>query len=68
MDLFRLESQKEINDIGLIEYLDKKNIVIIEWPEILLKTFKLNHSLIHINYINDLERKITITNNIILVF
>ena len=65
MDLFRLESQKEINDIGLIEYLDKKNIVIIEWPDILLKTFKLNHSLIHINYINDLERKITITNNII---
>ena len=65
MDLFRLDSQKEINDTGLIEYLNKKNIVIIEWPELILKTFRLNHSLIHVDYINDFERKITITNNII---
>jgi len=65
MDLFRLDSQKEINDSGLIEYLNEKNIVIIEWPELLLKTFNLSYSLIHIHYINDLKRRITITNNII---
>ena len=65
MDLFRLDNQKEINDSGLIEYLNKKNIVIIEWPELLLKTFKLSHSLIHVHYINDLKRRINITNNII---
>ncbi len=65
MDLFRLDNKKEIHDSGLIEYLNEKNIVIIEWPELLLKTFNLSHSLIHIHYINDLKRRITITNNII---
>tara|TARA_B100001094_G_scaffold120923_2_gene116653 strand:- start:6613 stop:7032 length:420 start_codon:yes stop_codon:yes gene_type:complete len=65
MDLFRLDNKKDIHDSGLIEYLNEKNIVIIEWPELLLKTFNLSHSLIHIHYINDLKRRITITNNII---
>ena len=65
MDLFRLDNKKDIHDSGLIEYLNEKNIVIIEWPELLLKTFNLSHSLIHIHYINDLKRRITITNNMI---
>ena len=65
MDLFRLESGKEINELGILEYLSQENFVIIEWPEILLENYNSNHSLIEINYINDTQRKITITNNII---
>ena len=65
MDLFRLESGKEINELGILEYLSQENFVIIEWPEILLENYNSNHSVIEINYINDTQRKITITNNII---
>ncbi|MBR9861099.1 tRNA (adenosine(37)-N6)-threonylcarbamoyltransferase complex ATPase subunit type 1 TsaE [bacterium] len=32
MDLYRLESVEEIEDIGFWEYLDKKTPVFIEWP------------------------------------
>ena len=62
MDLFRLENKNEINDLGITEYLDNKNFVIIEWPELLLKSHHINHSLIEIDYIGDEERKITISN------
>ena len=34
VDLYRLEKEKEIEDIGLIDLMGKPdNIVIIEWPE-----------------------------------
>jgi|TARA_B110000444_G_scaffold260695_1_gene308749 tRNA threonylcarbamoyladenosine biosynthesis protein TsaE len=65
MDLFRLKDEKEINELGIIEYFNNENIVIIEWPEILLNNFNLNHSIIKIIYINEMQRKLTI-NNIIL--
>ena len=65
MDLFRLENKKEFDEIGILNYFDHKNIILIEWPEILLNNFELNHSLIHIDYIRDLERKLTISNNIL---
>ena len=63
--LFRLKDEKEINELGIIEYFNNENIVIIEWPEILLNNFNLNHSIIKIIYINEMQRKLTI-NNIIL--
>lgn len=34
VDLYRLESEKEIEDIGLLDLMRKQeNIVVIEWPE-----------------------------------
>ena len=62
MDLFRLKDEKEINELGIIEYFNNENIVIIEWPEILLNNFNLNHSIIKIIYINEMQRKLTINN------
>lgn len=32
-DLFRLESQEEVLDIGFEEYIDSDAICLIEWPE-----------------------------------
>lgn len=61
MDLYRVEDIKEINELGLFEYLDK-NIVIIEWPEIILKMIDIKYSLINITFINEKERKLSIKN------
>lgn len=61
MDLYRVEDKNEINELGLFEYLDK-NIVIIEWPEIILKMIDIKYSLINITFINEKERKLSIKN------
>ena len=61
MDLYRVEDIKEINELGLFEYLDK-NIIIIEWPEIILKMIDVKYSLINITFINEKERKLSIKN------
>ena len=61
MDLYRVEDIKEINELGLFEYLDK-NIVIIEWPEIILEMIDVKYSLINITFINEKERKLSIKN------
>lgn len=61
MDLYRVENINEINELGLFEYLDK-NIVIIEWPEIILKMIDVKYSLINITFINEKERKLSIKN------
>ena len=63
MDLFRLENKNEIHDLGIIDYFETNNIIIIEWPEILINNYKIDHSLVEISYLNDIQRKITITNN-----
>ena len=61
MDLYRVEDIKEINELGLFEYIDK-NIVIIEWTEIILKMIDVKYSLINITFINEKERKLSIKN------
>ena len=63
MDLFRLENKNEIHDLGIMDYFETNNIIIIEWPEILINNYKIDHSLVEISYLNDIQRKITITNN-----
>jgi len=62
MDLFRLEDKKEIYNLGVLEYLDNDNLIIIEWPEILLNNFQCHYSLVEISYINSEKRKININN------
>ncbi|MDC0080272.1 tRNA (adenosine(37)-N6)-threonylcarbamoyltransferase complex ATPase subunit type 1 TsaE [Flavobacteriaceae bacterium] len=61
MDLYRVEDINEVNELGLFEYFDK-NIVIIEWPEIILKMIDIKYSLINITFINEKERKLSIKN------
>ena len=63
MDLFRLENKNEIQDLGIMDYFETNNIIIIEWPEILINNYKIDHSLVEISYLDDIQRKITITNN-----
>ena len=61
MDLYRVKDINEINELGLFEYLEN-NIVIIEWPEIILKMIDIKHSMINITFINEKERKLSINN------
>jgi tRNA threonylcarbamoyladenosine biosynthesis protein TsaE len=61
MDLYRLKDINEINELGLFEYLEN-NIVIIEWPEIILKMIDIKYSIINITFINEKERKLSINN------
>ena len=64
MDLFRLVSENEVNDLGIIEYSENDDIVIIEWPEIILNKLNIKHYLIEIDYVNENKRKLTITNKV----
>ena len=61
MDLYRVKDINEINELGLFEYLEN-NIVIIEWPEIILKMIDIKYSIINIAFINEKERKLSINN------
>ena len=61
MDLYRVKDINEINELGLFEYLEN-NIVIIEWPEIILKMIDIKYSMINITLINEKERKLSIKN------
>ena len=61
MDLYRVKDINEINELGLFEYFEN-NIVIIEWPEIILKMIDIKYSLINITFINEKERKLSIKN------
>ena len=61
MDLYRVKDINEINELGLFEYLEN-NIVIIEWPEIILKMIDIKYSMINIIFINEKERKLLINN------
>ena len=61
MDLYRVKDINEINELGLFEYLEN-NIVIIEWPEIILNMIDIKYSMINITFINEKERKLSINN------
>ena len=61
MDLYRVKDINEINELGFFEYLEN-NIVIIEWPEIILKMIDIKYSMINIIFINEKERKLLINN------
>ena len=61
MDLYRVKDINEINELGLFEYLEN-NIVIIEWPEIIIKMIDIKYSMINITFINEKERKLSINN------
>lgn len=39
MDLYRLEKEEDLVQIGLEEYLDSGNLCFIEWPEVAQNTF-----------------------------
>ena len=62
MDLYRLKNINEVIDLGVMEYIDANNTVIIEWPELLIKNFNFNYSKIEISTVSDNRRRIMVSN------
>lgn len=61
VDLYRLESEKEIESIGLLDLMGKKeNIVVIEWPEKLGSLFPKNAWQLHFENNGEEKRLIKI--------
>lgn len=61
IDLYRVNNLVEINELGLFDYLEN-NLVIIEWPEIILNQIDFNYTLITIKFIDKSHRKLSISN------
>lgn len=60
-DLYRIEDEKDIYDIGLLDVMgDDASIVAIEWPEKMGSLLPKDHIRIHIEYKGEHERTITI--------
>jgi len=60
MDLYRIEDEHELIDLGFEEYLDQAAFVFIEWPEKAL-TFLDNYLHIKIESLSNQSRKIIIS-------
>jgi tRNA threonylcarbamoyladenosine biosynthesis protein TsaE len=63
LDCYRLKSKKELQEIKLEKFINKKNVLlIIEWPEIFLKNkYKIkNCAVLNLAYISQNKRQIII--------
>ncbi len=60
IDLYRLEDEKSIEDLGIEEYYEKGGIVAIEWAERLGKNLPPKARKIKIETLSENKRKITI--------
>ena len=62
-DLYRLANKDELVELDVVENINK-NITVIEWPELILKNFKLNnYFIISLSIIDNSERLIEIRHN-----
>lgn len=62
IDLYRLESEQDINNLGLTDlFVNPKNIFLIEWAEKLTNLPKRQVIKINFEYISRSKRQITIT-------
>ena len=60
-DLYRINNENELDNIGFYEYLDSGKLCFIEWPMIAIQNIYKDYVLIKINITGDKEREIEIT-------
>ncbi len=61
MDLYRINKQSEINELGIEEYFNENCICLIEWPERIVDMIPLRHFDVRITYgTKDDERQVVI--------
>ena len=59
-DLYRLETEEELDDIGFYEYTeDPEGIVLIEWPDKFPEEMPEDYVLVHLEKVQDQERQLT---------
>lgn len=61
-DLYRLQSSKEVEELGLIESLEKPGLSFIEWGEKFPDLFSFATKIIKLEIIDESNRKITLIN------
>ena len=59
VDLYRLENTDEIADLGLDDYLYGDGVCVIEWADRGLGLLPPEHLMIHIDYIDDNQRRLS---------
>ena len=62
-DMYRIDNENEIINIGFDEYLEFGSWVFIEWPEKIPNLLPEKFSKLHINIIDNNIRKLTLENN-----
>lgn len=60
IDLYRIEKEEEIDNIGLWEFLENKNITVIEWADKIKKYLPDNSIKLYIKHINENLREILV--------
>lgn len=61
IDLYRITSEKEVEDLGIKEMLEDKNsITVIEWPGSAEKVLPVNTIRVYFEYVDENSRKIRI--------
>lgn len=61
IDLYRIRSEKEIIDLGLLElFQESKNIVAIEWAEKMERMLPRNTIRVYLDYIDENKRAVKI--------
>ena len=60
IDCYREQDLNRWIDIGIIDYLNGDNIIIIEWPQYIKKILPIDTINIYINHISEFKRKIKI--------
>ena len=61
VDLYRIEREEEIPDLGLEEYLLPERILVIEWAEKIPSSFLSLDFQVHFEAVSDRERRIRIS-------
>ena len=58
MDLYRLEQESELEQLGFDDYLSTGNLCLIEWPELAAKHIQGGYHHLSIEWVNDRKRKL----------
>jgi len=61
MDLYRLNSIEEIEDLGLDDYLYGNDLCVVEWADKALGYFPVNHAVVQLEVIDDQTRRVTVS-------
>ena len=59
MDLYRLEKEDELEQLGFEDYIQTGDLCFIEWPEMVAKAIEGECHHVHIELINEHKRKLT---------
>ena len=59
MDLYRLEKEDELEQLGFEDYIQTGDLCFIEWPEMVAKAIEKECHHIHIELVDEHKRKLT---------